>query len=31
MQRKEMDEKATDPEHGRRLWELTEDLVNGQI
>jgi NAD(P)-dependent dehydrogenase (short-subunit alcohol dehydrogenase family) len=28
MQRKEMDENATDPENGRRLWELTEDLVN---
>ena len=28
MQRKEMDEKATDPEHGRRLWELTERLAS---
>jgi NAD(P)-dependent dehydrogenase (short-subunit alcohol dehydrogenase family) len=29
MQRKEMDEKATSPENGRRLWELTEKLVKG--
>jgi NAD(P)-dependent dehydrogenase (short-subunit alcohol dehydrogenase family) len=28
MNRKEMDEKATDPDHGRRLWELTEKLVS---
>ncbi len=26
MQKKEMDEKATDPENGKRLWELTEKL-----
>jgi hypothetical protein len=28
LNRKEMDEKATDPDHGRRLWELTEKLVS---
>jgi hypothetical protein len=28
MQRKKMDEKATDPDNGRQLWELTEDLVS---
>ncbi|MGW8314269.1 MAG: SDR family NAD(P)-dependent oxidoreductase [Bacteroidales bacterium] len=27
MQRKEMDEKATDPEHGRQLWEMTRELA----
>lgn len=27
MQRKEMHVNATDPEHGRRLWEMTEKLV----
>ncbi len=26
MQRKEMDPKATDPENGKRLWELSEQL-----
>ena len=26
MQKKEMDEKATDPQNGRRLWELSEQL-----
>jgi NAD(P)-dependent dehydrogenase (short-subunit alcohol dehydrogenase family) len=26
MQRKEMDEKATDPQNGKRLWELSEKL-----
>ena len=26
MQKKEMDEKATDPENGKRLWELSEKL-----
>jgi NAD(P)-dependent dehydrogenase (short-subunit alcohol dehydrogenase family) len=26
MNEKEMDEKATDPENGKRLWELSEDL-----
>lgn len=27
MNRKEMDPKATDPENGRKLWELTEELI----
>lgn len=27
MERKEMDNKATDPDNGKRLWELTEKLV----
>ncbi len=27
MQHKEMDEKAVDPENGRRLWELSEELM----
>jgi NAD(P)-dependent dehydrogenase (short-subunit alcohol dehydrogenase family) len=27
MSRKEMDEKATDPENGKRLWELSKELV----
>jgi hypothetical protein len=27
MQRKTMDEKATDPEHGRKLWDMTGELV----
>ncbi len=26
MQEKEMDEKATDPQNGKRLWELSENL-----
>jgi hypothetical protein len=26
MQKKEMDEKATDPQNGKRLWELSEKL-----
>jgi hypothetical protein len=26
MQQKEMDEKATDPQNGKRLWELSEKL-----
>ncbi len=29
MQRKEMDPKATDTDHGRKLWELTEQLAAG--
>jgi len=29
MQRKPMDRKATDPENGKRLWELTEKVVSG--
>ena len=29
MQRKEMDPKATDPDHGRKLWEMTEQLAAG--
>ena len=28
MQEKDMDEKATDPENGLRLWELSEALLN---
>ena len=28
MSRKEMDEKATDPQNGKRLWEVTENLLN---
>ena len=28
MQKKEMDQKATNPEHGRRLWEMTEALAS---
>ncbi len=28
MQMKEMDEKATDPQNGKRLWELSEELAN---
>ena len=32
MSRKEMDHKATDPENGKKLWELTEKLLeNGLI
>ncbi|MCJ7810002.1 MAG: hypothetical protein MUP26_07040, partial [Desulfobulbaceae bacterium] len=27
MQHKAMDEKAVDPENGRRLWELSEELM----
>ena len=27
MSRKEIDKKATNPENGRRLWKLTENLV----
>ena len=29
MQKKDMDEKATDPENGSRLWELSEKLEEG--
>jgi len=28
MQRKDMDEKAVDPENGKRLWDMTEKLVS---
>jgi hypothetical protein len=27
MSRKEIDEKAADPENGKKLWELSEGLV----
>jgi NAD(P)-dependent dehydrogenase (short-subunit alcohol dehydrogenase family) len=27
MARKEMDDKATDPENGKKLWEMSEELV----
>lgn len=29
MNRKDMDPKANDPENGRKLWELTEELARG--
>lgn len=28
MSRKEIDEKSSDPENGKRLWEMTEKLIN---
>lgn len=31
MQEKEMDEKAVDPENGKRLWDLSEKLVNEKL
>lgn len=31
MQQKEMDEKATDPQNGKRLWELSEKLEKQNI
>lgn len=31
MQEKNMDEKAVDPENGKRLWDLSEKLVNEKI